>query len=214
MTKAGAIGDGLPARYFHIYYDNVRAGQEKNEYLKQLEVKESHMKKKAEEKTRREEDMASYEKLFKLKYDDNGYPESYKRNEKKIQVVMDRLGFFVIITSRGMTTGEALETYRKRDSVEKIFRMLKMGLGYGTFRAHSQPSLESKAYVLFIASIVRNYLYQGLREIARKGKNRKDYTVPAAISEMEKVTAVKNGRDKSIRRAWLDVETEKDSGKI
>ena len=72
-----------------------------------------------------------------------------------------------------MTAGEALEVYRKRDSVEKIFRMLKTGLEYDTFRVHNKPSLESKTYVLFIASIVRNYLYQGLREVARKEKNKK-----------------------------------------
>ena len=214
VTKTGTIGDDLLVRYFHIYYDNVRAGQEKNEYLKQLEIKENHVKKRVEEKIRRKEDMTAYEKLFKLKYDNNGYLRSYKRNEKKIQEEMDRFGFFVIITSKEMTAGEALEIYRKRDSVEKIFRMLKTGLEYDTFRVHSQSSLESKTYILFIASIVRNYLYQGLREIAGKEKNRKSYTVPAAISEIEKITAVKNSKDKYIRRYGLTAKQKKILGKF
>lgn len=214
VTKTGTIGDDLRVRYFHIYYDNVRAGQEKNEYLKQLERKENHVKKRVEEKTRRKEDMAAYEKHFKLKYDSNGYLQSYKRNEKKIQEEIDRLGFFVIITSREMTAGEALEIYRKRDSVEKIFRMLKTGLEYDTFRVHSQSSLESKTYVMFLASIVRNHLYQGLREIAAKEKNRKNYTVPAAISELEKVTVVKNGRDKYVRRYGLTAKQKKILGQF
>ncbi len=214
VTKTGTIGDDLLVRYFHIYYDNVRAGQEKNEYLKQLEIKENHVKKRVEEKIRRKEEMATYEKLFKLKYDQNGYLQSYKRNEKKIQEEIDKLGFFVIITSKEMTAGEALEIYRKRDSVEKIFRMLKTGLEYDTFRVHSQPSLESKTYVLFIASIVRNYLYQGLKEVAVKEKNRKNYTVPAAISELEKVTAVKNSKDKYIRRYGLTAKQKKILGQF
>ena len=205
VTKTGTIGDDSLVRYFHIYYDNVRAGQEKNEYLKQLEVKENHVKKRVEEKIRRKEDMTSYEKLFKLKYDNNGYLQSYKRNEKKIQEELDKLGFFVIITSKEMTAGEALDIYRKRDSVEKIFRMLKTGLEYDTFRVHSQPSLESKTYVLFIASIVRNYLYQGLRTVAAKEKNKKNYTVPAAIS----ITIVKNSKDKYIRRYGLTAKQKK-----
>ena len=209
VTKTGTIGDDSLVRYFHIYYDNVRAGQEKNEYLKQLEVKENHVKKRVEEKIRRKEDMTSYEKLFKLKYDNNGYLQSYKRNEKKIQEELDKLGFFVIITSKEMTAGEALDIYRKRDSVEKIFRMLKTGLEYDTFRVHSQPSLESKTYVLFIASIVRNYLYQGLRTVAAKEKNKKNYTVPAAISELEKITIVKNSKDKYIRRYGLTAKQKK-----
>ena len=116
--------------------------------------------------------MVSYEKLFKLKYDNNGYLESYKRNEDGIQKEIDKLGFFVIVTSKEMTASEALDIYRKRDSVEKIFRILKTGLEYDTFRVHSQDSLESKTYVMFIASIVRNYLFQGLKKISKKEKDK------------------------------------------
>ena len=46
LTKKGTIGDDMTVRYFHIYYDNVRASQEKNEYLKQLVKKEKHLQKK------------------------------------------------------------------------------------------------------------------------------------------------------------------------
>ena len=84
LTKEGTVGDDITVRYFHIYYDNVRAGQEKNEYLKQLIKKEKHLQKKVDEKIRRKEDVVPYERLFKLKYDDNGYLESYKRNENEI----------------------------------------------------------------------------------------------------------------------------------
>lgn len=41
LTEKGTIGDEIMVRYFHIYYDNVRASQEKNEYLKQLVKKTS-----------------------------------------------------------------------------------------------------------------------------------------------------------------------------
>lgn len=87
--------------------------------------------------------------------------------------------------------------------------MLKTGLEYDTFRVHSQPSLESKTYVLFLASIVRNYLYQGLKEVATKERNKKNYTVPAAISELEKIMAVKNSKDKYIRRYGLTAKQKK-----
>lgn len=203
LTKQGTIGDDITVRNFHIYYDNVRASQEKNEYLKQLVKKEEHLQKKVNEKIRRKEDMVAYKKLFKLKYDNNGYLESYSRNENEIQKEIDKLGFFVIVTSKEMSASEALDIYRKRDSVEKIFRMLKTGLEYDTFRVHSQDSLESKTYVMFIASIVRNYIFQGLKKVSEKEKDRKNYTVPAAISELEKITIVKNSKDVYIRRYGL-----------
>lgn len=203
LTETGTIGDDITARYFHIYYDNVRASREKNEYLKQLMKKEQHLQKKVDEKIRRKEDMVSYKKLFRLKYDSNGYLQSYERNESEIQKEIDRLGFFVIVTSKEMTASEALDIYRKRDSVEKIFRMLKTGLAYDTFRVHSQDSLESKTYVMFIASIVRNYLFQGLKKVSAREKDKKNYTVPAAISELEKIIIVKNSKDVYIRRYGL-----------
>ena len=153
--------------------------------------------------------MGSYEKLFRLKYDNNGYLESYKRNETAIQKETERLGFFVIVTSKEMTAAEALDIYRQRDSVEKIFRMLKTGLEYDTFRVHSQDSLENKTYVLFIASIVRNYLFRGLKKVSEAENNKKNYTVPAAISELEKITIVKNSKDVYIRRYGLTKKQKK-----
>lgn len=165
--------------------------------------KEQHLQKKADEKIRRKEDMVSYEKLFKLKYDKNGYLESYKRNENAIQKEIDKLGYFVIVTSKEMTAVEALDIYRQRDSVEKIFRMLKTGLEYDTFRVHSQDSLESKTYVMFIASIVRNYLFQELKKVSKTENNKKNYTVPVVISELEKIILVKNSKDIYIRRYGL-----------
>ena len=209
LTRQGKIGDDITDRYFHIYYDNVRASREKNEYLKQVLKKEQHLQKKADEKIRRKEDMAPYEKLFKLKYDNNGYLESYKRNENAIQKEIDKLGFFVIVTSKEMTASEALDIYRKRDSVEKIFRMLKSGLEYDIFRVHSQESLESKTYVMFVASIVRNYLFQGLKKVSKAENDKKNYTVPAAISELEKITIVKNSKDIYIRRYGLTKKQKK-----
>lgn len=214
LTKTGTIGDDMTARYFHIYYDNVRAGREKNEYLKQLMKKEQHLQKKVDEKIRRKEDMVSYKKLFRLKYDSNGYLQSYKRNEDEIQKEIDKLGFFVIITSKEMTASEALDIYRKRDSVEKIFRMLKTGLEYDTFRVHSQDSLESKTYVMFIAGIIRNYLFQGLKKVSGREKDKKNYTVPAAISELEKIIIVKNSKDVYIRRYGLTKRQKKILGQF
>ena len=66
-----------------------------------------------------------------------------------------------------------------------------------------------KTYVMFIASIVRNYIFQGLKEISRKEKDIKNYTVPAALGELEKVTVVKNSKDVYIRRYGLTAKQKK-----
>jgi transposase len=194
-------------RYIHIYYDNIRGSEERNRYLDQLEIKEKRLEVKVSEKLRKREELSAFEKKFKLKYDDNGYLLSYSRNEKSIKESTDRLGFFVLITSEEMTACEALSLYRNRDASEKLFRALKTGLEYDTYRVHSQKSMEGKTHVMFIASIVRNRLFQVLKE--NRGKDKKNFTVPAAISELEKVIAIKDKNGKYIRRYGLTAKQKK-----
>lgn len=207
LTKEGTIGDSSAVRYFHIYYDNVRAGEERNRFLDSIIEKEKQLEKKTDGKLRKEEELLAYKKLFRLKFDEYGYLKSYKRDEKKIEELAERYGFFVIVTSKEMTASEALDIYRRRDSAEKMFMSLKSGLEYDTYRVHTQKSLEAKTHVVFIASIVRNGIFRRLKEIS--GKDKKNFTVPAAIRELERVNIVKDGSGKYIRRYGLTAKQRK-----
>ena len=71
-SSSRSYGDRL-SEGKEIHSKFQRNAKEKNEYLKQLMKKEEHLQKKVDEKIRRKEEMTSYEKLFKLKYDNNGY---------------------------------------------------------------------------------------------------------------------------------------------
>jgi len=207
MTKEGLIGESPAVRYFHIYYDNVRASEERNRFLDGILEKEKQLIKKTDRKFRKEEELIAYKQFFKFKFDEYGYLKTYKRDEAKIQAKTDQLGYFVIVTSENMTASEALDIYRKRDSTEKMFMSLKSGLGYECFRVHSQASIESKTHLIFLASIIRNELFNTLKTIS--GKDKKSYTVPAAIRELEKVTAVKDGKGKYVRRYGLTAKQKK-----
>lgn len=83
----------------------------------------------------------------------------YQRKEE-IRKIIDKAGYFVIVTSKEMSAEEALETYRDRDAVEKIFRMEKTYLGNDVFRVHTDENLESKVFVSFVALIIRNEIYK------------------------------------------------------
>ena len=70
--------------------------------------------------------------------------------------------------------------------------------------------MNSKTYVMFIAGIVHNHIFQGLKKLSERENDKKilendkkSYTVPAAISELEKITIVKNSKDLYIRRYGL-----------
>jgi transposase len=208
MTTKGKISTkDKKERYFHIYYDDIRASEERNRYLHQVQKKEQLLIKKVDEKIRKEEELTSYRKHFKLRFDDYGYLLSYVRNDKKIQEDIDKLGYFVLITSQEMSASDALDIYRDRDSTEKLFRALKTGLDFDHFRVQSQSSLEGKMHILFIASIVRNKLFQELKKI--KENDKKNYTVPASISELEKVIVLKDRNGKRERRYALTSKQKK-----
>ncbi len=176
-------------QYVHVYYDGARAEAERIEINKTFEKYDEKLEELKGKKIKRKEDLTWYEKYYKLSYDENGYFLAYQRKDKEIRKKIDRAGFFCLVSSTEMTAEEALDIYRDRDAVEKIFRMQKSSLGNDVFRVHSTASLESKLFVSFIALILRNEVHHGLKELYKK--NRKEYTVPKALREYEKMYIVK-----------------------
>lgn len=175
--------------YVHVYYDGIQAEKEKiiinGRYKKMDEI----MEEKVQRKTQRKEDVKAYEGYYKVRFDDNGYLLAYQRKEKKIKKMVNKVGYFVIVTSKKMDAAEALSIYRDRDAVEKTFRMEKSYLGFDVFRVHDTEKLESKVFISFVALILRNEIYQALKPMYKK--NRKDNTVPKVIREYERLGITK-----------------------
>ena len=184
--------------YIHVYYDALKAADAQTEFMINIGKLEEELQNKIEKSNiLKEEDLLRYRKYFKLKFDDNGYFSSYKRNNIKIEEDIIKYGFFVLVSSNELTATEALDIYRERDSIEKLFRNLKTGMGYSSFKVHSGEAIEAKTHLVFMANIVRNSIFQKLKKV--KGNDRKHYTVPAALSQLEKIVALKNHNDKYIR---------------
>lgn len=113
-----------------------------------------------------------------------------------VNYICQRYGYFCIITSKEMETEDALNIYRNRDEIEKLYRILKSYLGLTSFKAQSNESLRGKAFITFIASILRNELYQRLKEL--KKKDSKNYTVPAALYELDDIESLFNSNEEYI----------------
>lgn len=176
-------------QYVHVYYNGVESENEKiiiNRRFKGMDDKLEELKNK---KIKRKEDMEYYRKYYRLKYDNNGYFLNYQRKDEEIQKLIDKAGYFVIISSKEMTAQEALGIYRDRDAVEKIFRMEKTYLGNDVFRVHSNEKLESKVFVSFVALIIRNEIYKAMKPLY--AKNRKEYTVPKVLRDLERMYLTK-----------------------
>lgn len=188
-------------RYFHVYYDSIRAEQERLEILHNHERIKKDLDRKVDKKLSKREELKSFEKAFSLQFDDYGYLTGYREKKDYIQKKCDEAGYFVLVSSKEMRAREALEIYRNRDSIEKMFLSIKTHMGYSTFRVHSQTSMEAKTYVIFLASIVRNHIHQKLKQIQKK--DRKNYTVPSSIKELDKIIMTKSAGDEYIKRYGL-----------
>ena len=104
----------------------------------------------------------------------------------------DLSGYFCIITSENMTAKEALNLYKSRDASEKLFRGDKSYLGDKSLRIYGDSAAESKIFIEFIALIIRNKIYNCLKDELRKLESRPNFmTVPAAIRELEKIEMVR-----------------------
>jgi transposase len=91
-----------------------------------------------------------------------------------------------------MTAAEALIQYKGRDVSEKLFQADKTFIGSNSMRIHSDKALSAKIFIEFIALIVRNRIYNLLKETMLRLETRQNYlTVPKAIRELEKIEMVR-----------------------
>lgn len=193
-------------RYVHVYYNNIAGDEMRNQQLDNIAKKEEELERKIE-KHHKKQELSSYEKLFKIRYDVNENYIGHELNEKKVNEMIKDYGYFVIVTSKEMSAIEALETYRNRDSIEKVFRAMKSEMGMSRLRVHSQTSIEAKVHIAFIAGIIRNEIFQKLMTL--KKENRKYYTVPAAIRELDKIEITKNAQQRYVRNYCMTAKQKK-----
>ena len=105
-----------------------------------------------------------------------------------IELELNLCGYFVLVTSDKMTAKEALELYKGRDPSEKLFLSDKTFLGDHCVRVGSDESAVSKIFIEFVALIIRNRMYNYLKDEMKKLDKKPNYmSVPAAIRELDKI---------------------------
>lgn len=188
--KAKMYEGDAKERYFHLYYNGMKAGNEQALLAKKLRQMKAHMMKHQNEVVKFG---PGFEHYYILHYnDENG---KFLLPEDKVSVIEhenDLSGYFCIITSDEMTAKEALLLYKNRDASEKLFRGDKTYLGDKSLRIYGDSAAESKIFIEFIALIIRNKIYNYLKDEWLKLDKRPNYmTVPAAIKELEKIELVR-----------------------
>ena len=193
------FGTDTRPRYVHLYHSSSleadeRAGVEKK--INQLTAfLNSHI-------NQFKDFGPGMETYFELHYDENA-KRSTKKNkdsvadkkfvffEEKMSVIeleLNPCGYVAIVTSEKITAKEALEIYKGRDASEKLFLSDKTFLGKHCLRTGTDESSSSKIFIEFVALIIRNRMYNYLKDAMKEMANKPNYmTVPAAIMELDKI---------------------------
>ena len=177
-------------RYFHLFHSSTKEGEERALLAKKLRKMKAHLMQHTNEVI---EFSSGFKHYYRLHYNEqNGIFQFPEDRTDVIELENDLSGYFCIITSEKMTAKEALNLYKSRDTSEKLFRGDKSYLGDKSLRIYGDSAAESKIFIEFLALIVRNRMYNCLKDEMRKLDSRPNYmTVPAAIRELEKIEMVR-----------------------
>ena len=116
----------------------------------------------------------------------------YALKQEVIKKQLDSYGFFCIVASKEKDCCAVLENYRGRDNIEKFFRSIKWGMDFKTPAVHSDEAAEGKIHLMFLAGILRNRLLQISRRIKVETKNKRSFTVPGIIDQLEMIECTRN----------------------
>ena len=179
-------------RYFHIYFNPSKQAAER-EHLEQTWDKmttflDKHL---GEVLTLGK----TYHHYYALKFDKDGHLISYEERADVAERELKLCGYFCIVTSEEMSASQALIHYKGRDISEKLFCSDKSFIGSKSMRVHYGESLSAKIFIEFIALIVRNRIYNLLKETMLRMEAKYNYmTVPAALRELEKIEMVRRNK--------------------
>ena len=197
-------------RYFHIYYDDGKKASEREQFENKIDRMGKKLKECMGEPIHPGGD---YNKYFDLIFWHPGLEdEKFMVGNERADVINREIrlcGYFAIVTSAKMTAEEALMLYKSRDGSEKTFRSDKSYLGAHCERVYSSESADTKIFIGFVATIIRNRIYTLLmEEVARMDKKQNYMTVPAAIKELEKIEMLK-GADNEYSLDYAVTATQK-----
>lgn len=95
--------------------------------------------------------------------DDNGF--DYEADTEKIENQQKNKGFFLLFTNDMEASASSLLYYYKaKDADEKLFSQIKVDMDGRRIRTHNEQTTDGKTFVIFIACIIRSYMFGKLRQ--------------------------------------------------
>lgn len=191
-VQARLYEDDQQLRYFHLYFSAEKQAGEREQLEVKMDRLSQFLKKHEGSDTKFGQ---TYKDYFKLHYSKEGKFLYAEERADVIQKELGLCGYFCLVSSEKMTAEEALLLYKGRDASEKLFSADKTFLGSKSMRVQTQEAMSAKIFIEFLALIVRNRIYNLLRETMQRLETKPNYmTVPAAMRELEKIEMVRRNK--------------------
>ena len=207
-------------RYFHIIWDPVLEGKHRRALFNEVANTENRLGRLMERKTCiSEEEVRRYSRWFSLKTQEAGTLKIKKRGRGKgmknipsyiivsiekntaaIDRDLQKCGFYILVTSADMSAHEAMTAYSKRDCIEKVFMALKSFLGMNKIGVQTDEGIHAKSLIWFVASILHSLIFTKTYDL--RLIDRKTYTVPSIIDQLEEIVGDKNLVTKKYERRY------------
>ncbi len=116
-----------------------------------------------------------------------------------IQKLLDRAGFFVMLSDLELTPAEAIKLARQKECVEQCFEKFKRHFDLSISSTHSMETYYGKVFIAFIASIIYASIKHDVKEILASSTS---ITMECLMAELNKYKA-----ELSIKGNWRPVYT-------
>ena len=162
--------------YVHIYYNALRAEEEKANFIKALAAAEQSLR----DGTASTDPKASGSKYFIARQTPvRGMQIEY--DEQAIREHVRSFGYFILLSNEIKNPREALELYRNKDLIEKAFTNLKNRLDMRRTAVSSSENLEGKLFVQYVALIFVSSIHQ----IMKKHRLYRNYSMLTMLDELD-----------------------------
>ena len=181
IDKALTFDDGKARKvWIHIFRDEAKSSQEYKAFFEDIEEYEAQWKHAAHssEQERNALSKSGLLKFFETPAAGPGECE-LQRNYDAINAESRYFGFFASVSTMQCDAQTAIETYSRRDAIEKCFMAGKTDVNMKTVRSHSESMVKGRFIVSFLALCIICEVGRRMRlpqvEFGTNGKITKEY---------------------------------------
>jgi transposase len=176
----------------HIFYDMEKAHNEDQDLYTKIEK----IKLEIESLTNVDKIPKRLSKYYQIDIDNVNGEIKYNLNTNLINEKLKHHGFFIIITNdKSLKSSFVLDSYRRRDHIEKQFMTYKTLLDFKRLRTHNDETNEGKMFLQFISLILKASIINKLHD-NRHHKSLKKISVEQLIEQL-KMYSILNINNKS-----------------